>query len=229
MNKQTTSAPELQEIPQELHSPLFSDESSICDLIIRDISNGEFKAGERLVTTKLAGRYAVSVNPIREALKQLQGKGLATYFSNSGYRVTKYEAKHMRDVFEILQLLDPYLIRWFVENHDDKDMKVLTDIMAKMAKISPQDHVSYRNLDTQFHWYMYQKHYNQSAVDLWCQKRLVLQIMHANLPINRSRISKSLDEHEALLTAISQHDVERSTQILQSHITTSGDYWSKYF
>ena len=214
---------------QELRSPLFSDDTSLYARIIRDISNGEFKAGDRLVTTKLATRYDVSVNPIREALKQLQGEGFVTSNPNSGSRVTQFENKTMRDVFEILQLLDPYLMEWFVLEHDREDLAVLHDIMEKMENLSEDDHVSFRNLDTQFHWHMYSQHYNKSAVELWCQKRLVLQIMHANLPIKASRVSKSLTEHKEMMAAIEARDLDTSLNILKKHISNSGDYWSKYF
>ncbi|WP_111980025.1 GntR family transcriptional regulator [Algibacillus agarilyticus] len=214
---------------KELQSPLFSDDTSLYTRIIRDISNGEFKAGDRLVTTQLATRYDVSVNPIREALKQLQGEGFVTSNPNSGSRVTQFENKTMRDVFEILQLLDPYLMEWFVLEHDKKDLDTLLSIMHKMENLPEDDHVSFRNLDTQFHWYMYSKHYNKSAIELWCQKRLVLQIMHANLPIRASRVSKSLSEHKEMLTAIKARDLDKSIDILKKHISNSGDYWSKYF
>lgn len=214
---------------KELSSPLFSDDTSLYSRIIRDISNGEFKAGDRLVTTKLAARYDVSVNPIREALKQLQGEGFVTSNPNSGSRVTQFENKTMRDVFEILQLLDPYLMEWFVLEHSHEDLEVLNDIMAKMESLSDDDHVSFRNLDTQFHWYMYSQHYNKSAVELWCQKRLVLQIMHANLPIRSSRVNKSLTEHREMMSAIKTRDVDTTLAILKQHISNSGEYWSKYF
>ncbi|KMT66814.1 GntR family transcriptional regulator [Catenovulum maritimum] len=214
---------------QELQSPLFSDDTSLYARVIRDISNGVFKAGDRLVTTKLATRYEVSVNPIREALKQLQGEGFVTVSPNSGARVTQFENKTMRDVFEILQLLDPYLMEWFVLEHDKEDIKILNDILKKMENVAEDDQVSFRNLDTQFHWHMYSQHYNKSAIELWCQKRLVLQIMHANLPIKASRVDKSLKEHREMMVAIQARDLDASLEILRKHISNSGTYWSRYF
>lgn len=213
---------------QGLLSPLLLDDKSIYTLIIKDIADGVFVAGDRLVTTKLSKRYNTSVNPIREALKQLQGEGFVTVSPNSGARVTKFEHNAMRDVFEILQLLDPYLIEWFVLEHSKEHLKTLYEILSEMDKIEEGDHVTYRNLDTYFHWTMYSQHYNKSAVELWRQKRIVLQIMHVNLPISQARVQQSLIEHREIMSAIESRDVDLSLSILKKHISNSGKYWSRH-
>ena len=210
-----------------LSSPLFSDDESIYTKILKDIANGVFLAGDRLVTTKLSEKYNTSVNPIREALKQLQGEGFVTVSQNSGARVTKFEYSTMRDVFEILQLLDPYLMEWFVLEHTNDDKKRLYEILKQMENIAEGDHLAFRNLDTQFHWSMYKLHYNKSAIELWRQKRLVLQIMHANLPISQARAEQSLKEHREILSALEERDLDKTISILKQHISSSGKYWSR--
>lgn len=213
---------------QDFLSPLLLDDESIYTKIIKDIAKGVFVAGDRLVTTQLSKRYNTSVNPIREALKQLQGEGFVTVSPNSGARVTKFEHNAMRDVFEILQLLDPYLIEWFVLEHSKEHLQTLKGILKQMECITEGDHSAYRNLDTHFHLTMYSQHYNKSAVDLWRQKRIVLQIMHTNLQISEARVQQSLIEHREILAAIEARDVELSLSILKKHISNSRKYWSRH-
>lgn len=209
-------------------SPLFLDDDSIYTKIIKDLMNGVFVAGDRLVTTKLSERYNTSVNPVREALKQLQGEGFVSVSPNSGARVTTFEYKDIRDVFEILQLLEPYLLEWFVQEHTSEHKKALYSLLDKMENISEGDHDTYRNLDTQFHWLLYSQHYNKSAIELWRHKRLVLQIMHANTPLSQSRTKQSLSEHKAIVAAIENCDVETALTVLKTHISGSGKYWSRH-
>lgn len=212
---------------KNLLSPLLLDDNSIYTMIIKDIEKGVFVAGDRLVTTTLSKKYNTSVNPIREALKQLQGEGFVTVSQNSGARVTKFGHNAMRDVFEILQLLDPYLIEWFVLEHSKEHIQTLQIILEQMENIAEGDHVSYRNLDTHFHWAMYSQHYNKSAVELWRQKRIILQIMHINLPISEARVQQSLIEHREILSAVEARDIKLSLSILKKHISNSGKYWSR--
>lgn len=63
---------------QVLTSPLLVEQNSIYSKMLSDIINAVFVSGDRLVTTQLAERYNTSINPVREALKQLQGEGLLT-------------------------------------------------------------------------------------------------------------------------------------------------------
>lgn len=217
-----------QQIKEELISPLLAEETTIYARILNDIANAVYVSGDRLVTTQLAKRYNTSINPIREALKQLQGEGFVTVAPNSGARVAKFEYHTMRDVFEILQLLDPYLMEWFVDGHTTEQLNELYELVKKMEALTPENHADYRILDTQFHWLMYNHHYNRSAVDLWRRKRLILQAMHSNLSLNSARISQSIKEHKEMLISIEKRDVEATLTILKAHITGSGQYWSRF-
>ncbi|GAC07575.1 GntR family transcriptional regulator [Paraglaciecola agarilytica NO2] len=130
-------------------SPLINEESTIYAYILNDIANATFVSGDRLITTKLADKYNTSINPVREALKQLQGEGFVTLSPNSGARVAIFEYNTLRDVFEILQLIEPYLMEWFVEEHTQEDLNELKLLLKKMDSASDRE---YRILDTQFHW-----------------------------------------------------------------------------
>ncbi|MDU0355199.1 GntR family transcriptional regulator [Paraglaciecola aquimarina] len=112
---------------------LVSEEDTIYTKILNDIAQGKLTSGDRLVTTQLAKAYDTSINPVREALKQLQGEGFVTVLPNSGSRVTKFEFHTMRDVFEILQLLEPYLIEWFIHEHSEAQITALKNVLAEMS------------------------------------------------------------------------------------------------
>lgn len=211
-----------------LTSPLLAEESSIYAQILNDIVNAVYVSGDRLVTTTLAKRYDTSINPIREALKQLQGEGFVTVEQNSGARVAKFEYNTLRDVFEILQLLDPYLMEWFVDSHTNDQLNELEQLLTKMEALAPENYADYRILDTQFHWLMYSQHYNKNAINMWRKNRLVLQAMHANSVLNYSRISQSIKEHKEILKAVKQRNLDLTLDILKKHVSGSAQYWSRF-
>ncbi len=210
---------------QSVISPLINEESTIYAYILNDIANAVFVSGDRLVTTKLAEKYQTSINPVREALKQLQGEGFVTVSPNSGARVSIFEYNTLRDVFEILQLLEPYLMEWFVEEHLLEDRLELKALLTKMETATD---LEYRNLDTQFHWLTYKNHYNQKAVDLWRRNRLILLAMQANVKLNTTRIKQSIEEHREIIHALEERDVTAVLGVMARHIGNSGKYWSRY-
>ena len=55
--------------------------------LIKAITSGALKPGERLIETKVAANLGVSRGPLREALKILAGQGLVEISSGRGTRV----------------------------------------------------------------------------------------------------------------------------------------------
>lgn len=208
-----------------LVSPLINEESTIYAYILNDIANAVFVSGDRLVTTKLAEKYHTSINPIREALKQLQGEGFVTVSPNSGARVALFEFNSLRDVFEILQLLEPYLMAWFVEEHTLADRLELKELLTKMETANDRE---YRILDTQFHWLTVKNHYNHKAIDLWRRNRLILLAMQSSVKLSSTRIKQSIEEHKQILTALEERDVNAVLAVMTEHIDNSGKYWTRY-
>ncbi len=214
-----------------LTSPLLIEQDSIYAKILSDITNAVFVSGDRLVTTQLAQRYRTSINPVREALKQLQGEGFVNVAPNSGASVSTFTPSDTRDVFEVLQLLDPYLMEWFIEEHTDEQRCELENVLFEMEKLTsvaePADD-AYRHLDTQFHWFMYKDHYNKNAVEIWRRNRLILHVAHGSLTLSTRRIEQSISEHRALLNTLEKRDVAKTLKVLKEHIASSGRYWSRY-
>ncbi|WP_235188610.1 GntR family transcriptional regulator [Catenovulum agarivorans] len=206
-------------------SPLINDDNSIYSRILNDIANSIFISGDRLVTTALAKKYNTSITPVREALKQLQGEGFVTVAPNSGARVAKFEYTTMRDVLEILQLLEPYLMEWFVNEHTAEDYQQLTELVEQMETA---DDLTFRQLDTLFHWNMYKVHYNQNAVNLWRKNRLTLMAIHSNVSLNSSRIEQSIQEHKEIMQALKERSMKKTLVAMNKHLGSSAQYWSRY-
>lgn len=208
-------------------SSFFAEDNSVYTRLLMDISNGVFVSGDRLVTTQLSERYGTSVNPVREALKQLQGQGFVSVQKNSGARVKSFEYKHMRDVFEMIQLLEPYLLSFFVSQYSDKNLEVLKQIHQRICELEVDEYDQYKDLDAAFHWEMYRGHYNKAAVETWRSNKIISHALHANLTINRARLMASIREHAALIEKLEEGDVQGAQEVLISHIKNSGDYWTK--
>ena len=73
----------------------------------RDIIAGVLEPGAWLKTEDLAERYAVSANPVREALWRLQGEGFVVANPNQGARVRVVDDDFVRNIFEIREALEP--------------------------------------------------------------------------------------------------------------------------
>lgn len=208
---------------------LIDPADSVYARLLSDIAYGEFVSGDRLVTTALAERYGTSVNPVREALKQLEGEGFVTFQRNSGARVARFEFETMRNVFEMLRLLEPYLLEWFIEHHSGESLALLQHTIDEMLTLTADQANRFRELDTVFHWEMYRHHYNTMAVDTWRRNKIMLQALHAKLPISKSKLQSTINEHQQMLNSLREGDSDKLQKLLAQHIQTSGEYWSRLF
>ncbi|MER2492741.1 GntR family transcriptional regulator [Catenovulum sediminis] len=205
----------------------FEHDNKVYAQILADIARGVYVSGDRLVTTQLAKRYQTSINPIREAIKQLEGEGFVSSQKNSGARVAKFTYQTMRDVFEILQLLEPYLFDWYTQRYSQDCLIKLNEVLHAMRGLDADEHMRFRELDTEFHWQMYKHHYNQSAVNLWKKNKLILQALNGNIPISLARRQHAIEEHEKILSALVNKKPQDAIQALSDHISQGGEYWSK--
>lgn len=195
------------------------------DRMLDDIVAGQFKSGQRLKISELAERYETSTNPVREALRQLQGEGFVEIEHNRGATVRKTDADSVRDVHEILQVLEPYFVSWYAEIASPSQIEKLKQIQEQIEALpnGAEDRSEFTKLDTQFHNLVYSSHYNQRAIQLWRTLRRNLHAFTVKIPLSPRRQSMVIDEHRELIDAFNVHDVSRAREVIVRHIAGAGD------
>ena len=103
----------------------------------RDIIAGVLAPGTWLKTEELAQRYAVSANPVREALWKLQGEGFVVANPNQGARVRVVDDDFVRNIFEIREALEPIIVRRFCERATARrDRTAARDGATEFARVA---------------------------------------------------------------------------------------------
>ncbi|SEU05414.1 GntR family transcriptional regulator [Paracoccus homiensis] len=194
----------------------------IYERIRNDILSGVLAANERLKISELAKRHNTSTNPIREVLQQLRGEGLVLFTLNQGARVRPIDMDFVRDVAEVGYQLEPYLLKVFVETASAEDIQELERIQSEIEALNFADKARHTALNNAFHEYMYDRHYNRVAVELWKQHRSILGAISTRVPIALGRREAILREHRELIDAVRRQDVAKSQEILSRHIGDAG-------
>lgn len=195
---------------------------SIYEQVRHEILSGQLKANERLKISELAKRYGSSTNPVREALQQLRGEGLVLFVANQGARVRAIDMDFVRDVSEVGQQLEPYLVRWFVETATQDDIDALEDIQNEIEALNFANKEQHSFLNDKFHHHMYANHYNRVAYKLWKQHREILSSISTRIPIAIGRRESILKEHRQIIEAIRSQDPNKTAKVLYSHIEDAG-------
>lgn len=202
--------------------PWAAEEAGVCAQIRQDILSGRLNQNDRLKVSDLAARYGISTNPVREALQQLRGEGLVTIEANRGARVRPIDEDYVRDIYELSALVEPYLLRGFVNLCTDRDLARLQEIQSRIEALNFTDPLQHSHLDQQFHQMMYERHYNRSTVELWWRKRMILTEINKDHGISLRRQRAVIEEHRALIAALRDHDEDRATALIVQHVQGSG-------
>ncbi len=197
-------------------------QASVYEMIREDIVSGRLGPNERLKVADLAEHYQTSTNPVREALQQLRGEGFVLIEPNRGARVRPIDADFVRDIIEIEMLIEPALTRWFVSIVSDADILELERIQAEIEALNFADPMLHGRLDTRFHQFIYDRHYNRHAAELWWKHREILRAISRRFPTSLSRRMSVLREHRELIEAIRAQDAEGAAAVVARHVEGSG-------
>lgn len=199
--------------------------TTIHDRIREAMIDGTLAPGSRLKIQELARRFETSSNPIREALQRLQGEGLVLINHNQGAFVRPINEQFVRNVYELLALIEPYLIRRFIEFALPEEIEKLAWLIDRFEEHNFGDTQTYRRLDTEIHGLTYQRHYNKQAIDLWKQKRILVGLLGRRYAIGQARRNAILQEHRMLLEAVRQQDVEKAVRVVEQHVKGSAGHF----
>ncbi len=200
-----------------------NDSASIYSRILADIGAGVFPGGTRLKVQGLATRYGTSIIPVREALRLLQGEGIVTIEQNKGATVSSFDADSLRDLFEVLQLMEPYFVETFAKSCTESDLQALEAIQDELEQTPVEDKPAFTGLDLRFHEFIARKHYNNRAIGIWKLQRRILNALAMSVPISRARHAEILQEHRELLDAFRSNDQERAIGCIKAHVRGAGD------
>src|SRR3979411_88108 len=90
-----------------------------------DILTCRLAPGDDMREQELAERYAVSRQPVREALLRLERAHLVTVQPRQGYRVTPISLADARDLLRFRLALEPACVAEAIENASDQVLKAL--------------------------------------------------------------------------------------------------------
>lgn len=199
-----------------------------------DILEGVLPPGQRIRAHELTERYGVSATPLREALQRLAVENLVELDPRMGATVAPISLDDLRDIYEMLQLLDGLALERSIARGDEawvRDLGIafenLTEaISAQEAVTDETDDVTRRQVGLAWsaaHWDFHHALYK--ACDSAWLLRFVRQL-HAHSERYRMRTMlvpaghrrDSRHEHEQIYRAAVARDAEGAVRALREHL-----------
>ena len=188
------------------------------------IATGQLKDGEKLDEASLAERFKVSRTPVREALLQLVGSGLATQIPKRGCFVKAPSFREMIEMFEVMSELEGMCARLAARRISDQQLVELKAANTGCEEaIQASDSDLYYHKNVEFHECIYTACGNSFLANETRSLRRRLQSFRRLQLRVRGRMPQSLAEHFEIIEAIEKGDAEKAELISRQHVMIQGE------
>ena len=187
------------------------------NLILEAIDTGLFKPGDRLVESDLAERFGVSRTPIREALQRLETQSLLARDGRS-LIVSTLDHNQMTELYAVRTELEGLAARLAARHATIEEVRVLGDlVVSDRDLLGDPSALSWAN--RRFHKQIHLASHNRYLVQQLDLVHRSMALMVTTSLAVEGRSETALDEHQAIVEAISQRDEERAFRALRDHIS----------
>jgi DNA-binding GntR family transcriptional regulator len=196
---------------------LRSEQRDAYVLILEAIDVGIYKPGSRLVESELAERFGVSRTPIREALQRLETQSLLTRDGRS-LVVASLDHNQMAELYVVRTELEGLAARLAAQHASEEEIDVLQQ-MVGADRTRTHDASALSRSNKRFHKQLHLASHNRFLVQqLDLVHRSMALLATTSLAVE-GRGPVALDEHQAIVTAISERNGAAAYQAVRQHLS----------
>ncbi len=185
--------------------------------LLKRISEGAYRPGERLKELKLAQEFEVSQAPVREVFRELETLGVLVSRRYRGTHVREISSKENRDVYQLrgyleeiaVQLIPPAKLKEAIPS-----IEALQALMREAALTGDMD--GFANANTQFHRSIVSIASNQALLKVWDSLEIGM-VSRLNLQKNEDKLGSLAEIHQPIVDSLKQGDLNCAGALLREH------------
>jgi DNA-binding GntR family transcriptional regulator len=184
------------------------------------IVSGRFQPNERLVEADLAELLGAGRTTIRAALVRLDQEGLVQRSPNRGARVRLVSDREALEIEQVRAALEQLLVREAAARASARDVAGLWAEIGRMRdRVAEGDPLAYSELNASFHQRIWTIAGNQVATSLLTTlKSQSIRFQYRTI-LQPGRLLRSLEEHEAIVEALTARDPDASEAAMRAHLS----------
>ena len=191
----------------------------VLDKLMEWIMSGKLSMGDKLNTEELASQLGVSRMPIREALSNLEKKGLAESIPYAGTRLITLTKEDVRQIYIARTALEPVAARYACEKITDEEIEEMKKAAEEFKMIlKSKDITEIAEADVRFHDIIYMATDNQKLILLLNNLREQMYRYRVEYLKREEAYPQLIAEHAAIIEYISKGEKKAATDVMCKHI-----------
>lgn len=211
----------------ENFSPLLIDDTaSLAEcayLRVREaIVDGTLAPGSKVSERTLAAAFGISPQPIREALRRLEGEGMVECRPRSGTFVAQFTVEQLVDMGRIRAALEGVAAGIAARRATLSDIKTLVEHLSAMQDAtSLKDSAALADANDAFHLTLHGITENAILIRSLQALRAYFHFGSRRVLGTEEQHLQALAEHTAIVAAITEHNTERAETLMRAHALRS--------
>lgn len=190
----------------------------VAEVAIRNaIETGMYRPGQVISSRQIMEDLNLSVTPVREAILVLSSNGIVERHSHHSIKVSEMNAERLTGIFYVREMLEVEAVRLAAETPTDELINSLTRLNRQLeTHIEHPDLREVNSLDRAFHNLLFGACGNEALS--WSIHRLKSSFPMYALWSEEGRIQTSVNEHWALVNAITSRDPNAAEIAQREHL-----------
>ncbi len=173
------------------------------------ILTGKLKPGDRLPEMTLARELGVSQASMREALQELEARGLIVKYPNRGSFVIEIDATRLLHIFQVRRELEPLACALLAGHMTQPTLEILQQCLTQMRGAQASgDYPAFLDADLRFHRAIWAAQPNRVLEKTLCAACLPLFAydLIRRYATRYRNFPRAIRQHQMLLTALQTGD-----------------------
>jgi DNA-binding GntR family transcriptional regulator len=177
---------------------------------------------QRLSDVTLSEKLGVSRTPVRQALERLVKDGLVRADPRRGFWSRVFTAQDIREIYDLRGALEVLALRLAAPHLTSTDLQTQLTTLNRVRRLleGGQEPVTiFLESDFRLHTLFIRASNNARLIDYLATLRSQYSIYQVKDTSYPQRMGLALDEHEKILLALLNHNIEMATSFLAAHIS----------
>lgn len=213
---------------RDARAPVLSTQmlsQQVVDFLMGELVAGRIRQGDRINEAELARRLGISRNPIREAVKRLEERGLLISAPRRGTFVRRFSRRDIDDIFSFRVALEAFALQQALPGIGEADLEGLAELIAGMeAAADAGDEARLTALDLAFHHRICALSGNGQTLRAFASIQGEVQMLIALVDYGYESLHAAAADHWPVVEALRGRDPQRAEAALVEHIR---DAWSR--
>lgn len=202
--------------------------SLVVEYLKKKILLGEYMENCRVVEQDIARELNVSRAPVREAIRQLENRGLITSIPRKGNFVNSFTVEDIKEIFDIRMMFEDSAMEIIIKESklSEEDFQKLTQMVDDMVGITKEDInedvklLKLNQKDLEFHQYLWKKSGSKRRAEILSDIHFQLEIAILYDTKVTADFEKTARDHYPIIESLKQGNLKNCKKAFREHIET---------